>query len=393
MQRGAVYAALGLPPSVRARTMSDEVLGALVGLHRELARRAQEAIATPEEARRANTELRQTCAPRTTTCPRSRARRGSAEGRRPRHRRAHPPFGEPAGGAPRVRADLRQRPAALHPLGHRPRKRTHLPAAGLDPRRARPALDGVAGPRASHPGPPRAGSYAEFLRQRLEINYFAAACLMPQKQSVDSSAPKERNLAIEDFRDAFGVTHEAAALRFTNLGTVHLGMTVHFLRVNKDGSLQKGYENDGLLLPTDVTGATEGQFVCRHWGARGASTTQPHDRVLPVHRYPRPARTGAPPRSARPPRRSSRSPSGCRSPTRSGSGDGSPPTARAHAVPTAPAAGCRTPRSPRGGRTRRGRAPGCTRTSCPRCRREPSPVSMTPSFTRSWTLTRASGGF
>src|SRR5690606_31527539 len=30
----------------------------LVGLHRELARRAREAIATPEEARRANTELR-----------------------------------------------------------------------------------------------------------------------------------------------------------------------------------------------------------------------------------------------------------------------------------------------------------------------------------------------
>ncbi|MHB1235815.1 MAG: XRE family transcriptional regulator, partial [Microbacteriaceae bacterium] len=74
------------------------------------------------------------------------------------------------------------------------------------------------------------------------------------------------------FRDAFGVTHEAAALRMTNLLTEHLGMTVHFLRVGDDGALYKGYENDGLLLPTDVTGSTEGQLVCRNWGARVGMT-------------------------------------------------------------------------------------------------------------------------
>jgi len=113
-------------------------------------------------------------------------------------------------------------------------------------------------------------SYAEFLRQRLEINYYAASCLMPLRQSVDflTAAKNDRNLAIEDFRDAFGVTHEAAALRFTNLATTHLGMTVHFLRVGEDGALYKGYENDGLRMPTDVTGSTEGQLVCRHWSAR-----------------------------------------------------------------------------------------------------------------------------
>ncbi|MEO7349432.1 MAG: XRE family transcriptional regulator, partial [Terrimesophilobacter sp.] len=44
--------------------------------------------------------------------------------------------------------------------------------------------------------------------------------------------------------------------------------TVHFLRVGEDGALYKGYENDGLPLPTDITGSTEGQMVCRHWGAR-----------------------------------------------------------------------------------------------------------------------------
>ena len=59
MQRSAIYNGLGLPSIKATRTMSDETLEALVGLHRELARRAREAIATPEEARRANTELRQ----------------------------------------------------------------------------------------------------------------------------------------------------------------------------------------------------------------------------------------------------------------------------------------------------------------------------------------------
>jgi len=115
-------------------------------------------------------------------------------------------------------------------------------------------------------------TYADFLQQRLEINYFAAAVLMPRDQAVRflTQAKADRNIAVEDFRDAFGVTHEAAALRFTNLATAHLGLEVHFLRVGDDGAVQKAYENDGLRLPVDVTGSTEGQFVCRRWAARTA---------------------------------------------------------------------------------------------------------------------------
>jgi XRE family transcriptional regulator, fatty acid utilization regulator len=114
--------------------------------------------------------------------------------------------------------------------------------------------------------------YAEFLRQRLEINYFAAACLLPLEQSVAflTARRQDHDIAVEDFRDAFGVTHEAAALRFTNLATTHLGMTVHFLRTGGDGAVYKAYENDGLRLPVDVTGSTEGQLVCRRWAARRA---------------------------------------------------------------------------------------------------------------------------
>src|SRR5690554_921192 len=59
MQSSAVYTGLGLPTVRALRSTPDETLEALVGLHRELARRARQAIATPEEARRANTELRE----------------------------------------------------------------------------------------------------------------------------------------------------------------------------------------------------------------------------------------------------------------------------------------------------------------------------------------------
>jgi hypothetical protein len=45
---------------------------------------------------------------------------------------------------------------------------------------------------------------------------------------------------------------------------------VHFLRVGDDGAVAKAYENDGLRLPVDVTGSTEGQLVCRYWSARRA---------------------------------------------------------------------------------------------------------------------------
>ncbi|MCR2735676.1 ImmA/IrrE family metallo-endopeptidase, partial [Salmonella enterica] len=84
-------------------------------------------------------------------------------------------------------------------------------------------------------GHDRPSSYAEFLEQRLQINYFASACLMPQRRALDflGEAKRERNLAIEDFRDAFGVTHETAAHRFTNLATEHLDLLVHFYRIDR----------------------------------------------------------------------------------------------------------------------------------------------------------------
>ncbi len=273
MQKAALYQGLGLPAIRPSRTMPDDTLQSLVGLHRELARRAREAIATPEEARRANTELRQYMRTQDNYMPEieelaEEAVRGVGYVGGALTHRAVNLMAKKLGFELIYVNDLPHSTRSVTDLAN---GRIYLPPASIPGGHGlrSMALQALAHRLLTHQEPK---SYAEFLRQRLEINYFAAACLMPLTQSVAflNRSKTERNLAVEDFRDAFGVTHEAAALRFTNLATRHLGMPVHFLRVGEDGALYKGYENDGLQLPTDVTGSTEGQLVCRHWCARTA---------------------------------------------------------------------------------------------------------------------------
>jgi transcriptional regulator with XRE-family HTH domain len=57
-QHSTLHASLGLPEIKASKSLSDDHLSLLLGLHEELVRRETRAIATPEEARRANTELR-----------------------------------------------------------------------------------------------------------------------------------------------------------------------------------------------------------------------------------------------------------------------------------------------------------------------------------------------
>jgi transcriptional regulator with XRE-family HTH domain len=57
-QRGAVFRSLGIQPIRVSKATSDETLQAILGLHQEVERLHRERAATPEEARRANTELR-----------------------------------------------------------------------------------------------------------------------------------------------------------------------------------------------------------------------------------------------------------------------------------------------------------------------------------------------
>ena len=115
---------------------------------------------------------------------------------------------------------------------------------------------------------PAAAARDQLLRRR------AASCPRRRRSRSSQQAKKDRNLAVEDFRDAFGVTHEAAGMRLTNLLTRHLDIPLHFLRVDGSGAISRVYENDDLPLPMDVTGAVEGQIVCRKLLARSAFDEQ-----------------------------------------------------------------------------------------------------------------------
>ncbi|MFM9481408.1 hypothetical protein, partial [Streptomyces scabiei] len=85
---------------------------------------------------------------------------------------------------------------------------------------------------------------------------------------VLQEAKSRRALSIEDLRDAYSVSYETAAHRFTNLATRHLGIPVHFLKVHESGTITKAYENDDVNFPADRLGSIEGQMCCRRWTSR-----------------------------------------------------------------------------------------------------------------------------
>jgi predicted transcriptional regulator/transcriptional regulator with XRE-family HTH domain len=285
-QASPLYTALGLPAVRPTKGTPTETLAALVGLHRQLARQANKAIATPEEARRANTELRQWMRARDNHLPEI-ERLAEEHVKASGHASGALTHREVSVMAKRLGFELvyvDDLPKSTRSITDLEHGRIYLPPASIP---GGHGLRSMALQALAHRilGHERPTSYAEFLRQRMEINYFAACCLMPQSAAVSflQQAKKDRDLAVEDFRDAFGVTHETASLRLTNLITVHLGIRMHFLRVGEDGAIYKGYENDGLPLPTDVTGAIEGQLVCKKWSARDAFTQT--NRTTELYQY------------------------------------------------------------------------------------------------------------
>lgn len=285
-QTSPVFRALGIPPIRVTKATTDETLESVLGLHRELQRRERAAIATPEEARRANTELR--------------LRMRAKDNYLPEIEKLAEKQLKAAG---HVSGALTHRTVSImasklgfeliyvDDLPHSARSvtdlengRIYLPPASIPGGHGlrSMALQAMAHRLLGHTPPT---DYADFLQQRLEINYFAASCLMPETASVAflAQAKKDRNLAVEDFRDAFGVTHEAAGMRLTNLLTQHIGIRLHFLRVDGAGAIIRAYENDELPLPMDVTGSVEGQVVCRHFAARAAFSEQ--NRTVEHYQY------------------------------------------------------------------------------------------------------------
>lgn len=285
VQRGPLYASLGLPAVPARKTLTDDAIEAILGLHDELKRVHEQRAATPEEARRANVELR----------AEQRKKGNHLDELETIARDLLEAVGHRGGPlSQRIAADLASHLGfTLHYVGDLPETtrsvtdqangRIYLPvrqSAGGDPRSA--LLQALA---AHVLGKQEPRDYADLLRQRVETNYLAGALLIPEASAVGflQSAKEARELSVEDLRDAFAVTYETAAHRFTNLATHHLGIPVHFLKVHASGTISKAYENDGALFPTDVLGAVEGQIVCRYWSARQVFAVE--DRFSPYHQY------------------------------------------------------------------------------------------------------------
>ena len=114
--------------------------------------------------------------------------------------------------------------------------------------------------------------FEEYVRQRVEANYFAGALLAPERAVVRmlADAKAREDISIEDLNESFYISYEMAAHRLTNLITRHFDIPVHFLRSDPEGLLWKAYENDGVLLPADEDGTIEGQRLCRWWSSRQA---------------------------------------------------------------------------------------------------------------------------
>ena len=275
--RGPVFSALGIPAVRTGARLPLDALEALVALTDEVQRRDEAASVTPQEARRANTELRllmqrhDNSLPELESLAEEHVRAAGYTGGALTHRTVAR-MAEHMGFSIVHVDDLPHSTRTVTDLGS---GRIYLPPASIP---GGHGLRSLALQALAHRllGHERPSDYADFLRQRLEITYFAAACLMPRTAVLEhlSAAKAAKDLAVEDLRDAFGVTHETAAMRFTNLATVGLGVRVHFLRTGDDGALYRAYANDGIPLPADATGAVEGQPVCRRWQARSVFSSR-----------------------------------------------------------------------------------------------------------------------
>jgi XRE family transcriptional regulator, fatty acid utilization regulator len=284
-QHGPLYQSLGLPEVAISSRLPTEAIESLVGLHDELRRRVTEQAATPEEARRANAELRQHMRDRNNYFAEIERIAGEISAAvdhsgGPLTERGVAELTAHLGFTLHRVPDLPTATRSITDMRHR---RIYLPStdrSAHDPRTI--VLQTLGHFALDHADP---ANYADFLRQRVEANYFAAALLMPEAAAVDflQRAKAQKALAIEDLRDTFAVSYETAAHRFTNLATHHLGLPVHFMRVGEDGVIYKAYENDDVTFPTDVTGAIEGQIVCRFWASRAVFSAS--DRYATHYQY------------------------------------------------------------------------------------------------------------
>lgn len=284
-QRDPIYAQLGLGHLKVSKRVPNEVLEHILALYEELRRRQARPTATPEEARAANAELRLHMRERGNYFPSIEevaAETLDAVG----HRSG--PLSQST-----ILAIVAHHGFSLHYASDLPRsvrsvtdlrnRRIYLKRESLGMHSPRTILLQSLGHLALGHAMPK--DFGDFLRQRVEANYFAAATLIPEQAAVEflREAKQNRSLSVEDLRDVFSVSYEMAAHRFTNLATHHLDLPVHFVKSDESGIIYKAYENDGVMFPADAQGAIEGQRACRQWSSRRVFASQ--DRFSLYYQY------------------------------------------------------------------------------------------------------------
>jgi predicted transcriptional regulator/DNA-binding XRE family transcriptional regulator len=284
-QRDPSFAELGLSGLRVGARVPNDVLEHLVALHAVLREQRAKPTATPEEAREANADLRAMMrergnyfAPIEKAAAEALAAAGYAGGALSHglllsvvsHHGFSVKYVHDLPRSARSVTDLRNRRIYLKQevMG------THTPRTVL--------LQTLGHFVLGHSAPL---DFADFLRQRVEANYFAAAVLMPEEPAARflREARDARSLSVEDLRDVFAVSYEMAAHRFTNLATHHLGLPCHFVKNDAGGIIYKAYENDGVVFPADAAGAIEGQRMCREWSGRQVFAAA--DRFSPLYQY------------------------------------------------------------------------------------------------------------
>ncbi|MGH3189918.1 MAG: helix-turn-helix domain-containing protein [Streptosporangiaceae bacterium] len=269
-QQDPSYRRLGLPPLKVGSRVPTDVLEHLVAVSAELRAQQSKPTATPEEARAANAALREAM-----------RERGNYFSDVEREAAAALEAGGYSGGAlsqgmlvsvvarhgfaVRYVQDL---PRSVRSLTDLRNRRFYVKQESVGAHSPRAIVLQALGHFLLGHRAPR--DFADFLRQRVEANYFAAAVLMPEPAAVAvlAGAKQSRDIAVEDLVDLFSVSYEMAAHRFTNLATHHLDLPCHFVKNDAGGVIYKAYENDGVLFPADPSGAIEGQRMCREWSGR-----------------------------------------------------------------------------------------------------------------------------
>lgn len=283
--RGQTFRALGIPPFRIGKTVPTEALRAMLALQGEIERLRDERAATPEEARRANVALRKLMRTQNNYFAElEQQARAILEAvdhpGGPLTQRTASDIAAHLGFTLHYVPDLPQTTRSVADIKNGRLYLSSRLAMKGDPRTA--VLQALSSRILGHREPT---SYADFLRQRVETNYLTGALLIPQAHAVPflQEAKKDRSISIEDLRDAYSVSYETAAHRFTNLATEHLGLPVHFLKVHESGVITKVYENDDVNFPTDRLGAIEGQMCCRKWTSRVVFDVDDH--FNPYYQY------------------------------------------------------------------------------------------------------------